>query len=175
MWTLGSHSLSQNLINDLGREAKCAGEGTEGQGHIDGLLRPQADGMWLLKCHIAAVWCAGYSGRTVSIMVCVVMTVCFYGLVPREWMDALRPPVMSPSQQRRSGTTRTSQENLIRGTVTSIFAFFLLSPKSGGRQQQCSALTSTPFHTSAGVNAYKNVKLSTKTAVSRGVGMWNCI
>lgn len=102
-------------------------------------------------------------------MACVVMTVCFYGLVPREWMDALRPPVTSPSQQRRSGTTRTSQENLIRGTVTLIFAFFFpyrASPKSGGRQQQCGALTSTPFHTSAGVNAYKNVKLSTKTAVS---------
>ncbi|XP_029683282.1 protein CFAP20DC [Takifugu rubripes] len=35
-------------------------------------------------------------------------------LMSREWMDALRPPATSPSQQRRSGTTRTSQENLIR-------------------------------------------------------------
>ncbi|TNM88806.1 hypothetical protein fugu_005060, partial [Takifugu bimaculatus] len=37
-------------------------------------------------------------------------------LMSREWMDALRPPATSPSQQRRSGTTRTSQENLIRVT-----------------------------------------------------------
>lgn len=103
-------------------------------------------------------------------MACVVMTACLYCLVPREWMDALRPPVTSPSQQRRSDKTRTNQENLIRGTVTLIFAFFLLSSylQSGGRQQQCGALTSTPSHTSAGVNPYTNVKLSTKTTVSRG-------
>lgn len=144
MWTLGSHSLSQNLINDLGREARCAGEVTQGQGR---LLRAQADGMWLLKCHIEAVWCAGYSRRTVSIMACVVMTACLYGFAPRERMDALRPPVKSPSQRRRSGSTRTSQENLIRGTVTLVFAFFLASclPKSGGHQQQRDALTSAVF------------------------------
>lgn len=45
---------------------------------------------------------------------------------PRERMDALRPSVNSPSQQRRSGNTQTSQENLIKGTVILVFAFFLL-------------------------------------------------
>uniref|UniRef100_A0A3P9CFF2 OCRE domain-containing protein n=1 Tax=Maylandia zebra TaxID=106582 RepID=A0A3P9CFF2_9CICH len=43
--------------------------------------------------------------RLVSVMVCVVMSVCFYGLFPREWMDVLSPPIMPPSQQRRSGNT----------------------------------------------------------------------
>lgn len=135
MWTLGSHSLRRNLINDLGREARRAREVTQGHGR---LLRTQPDGMWLLKCHIEAVWCAGYSRRTVSIMACVVMTVCLYGLASRERMDALRPPVTSPSQQRRSGNTRTSQENLIRGTVTLVCCLFLAAcpPKSGESQQQ---------------------------------------
>lgn len=122
MWTPGSHSLRHNLINDLGRAARCAGEVNQGKRRI---LRTQADGTRLLKCHIDAVWCAGYSRRMVSIMACVVMMVCLHAFPLREQMDALRPPVTSPSQQRRSGNTRTSQENLIRGTVIFVFAFFL--------------------------------------------------
>lgn len=59
-------------------------------------------------------------------MACVVMTVCLYAFAPRERMDAPGPPVTSPSQQRRSGNTWSSRENLIRGTVTLVFAFFLL-------------------------------------------------
>lgn len=54
MWTLGSQNVRQNLINDLGREARCAGEVTQGQGR---LLRTQADGMWLLKCHRGSLMC----------------------------------------------------------------------------------------------------------------------
>ncbi|XP_041817858.1 uncharacterized protein C3orf67 homolog isoform X2 [Chelmon rostratus] len=34
---------------------------------------------------------------------------------PREWMDVLSPPIMPPSQQRRSGNTWNNQENLIGG------------------------------------------------------------
>lgn len=54
----------------------------------------------------------------------VVMTVCFYGLFPREWMDVLSPPIMPPSQLRRSGNTRNNPENLISGTVTLILGLF---------------------------------------------------
>lgn len=57
-------------------------------------------------------------------MACVVMTVCFYGLFPREWMDVLSPPIMPPSQLRRSGDTRNNLENLISGTVTLILVLF---------------------------------------------------
>lgn len=57
-------------------------------------------------------------------MACVVMTVCLYGLFPREWMDVLSPPIMPPSQQRRSGNTWNNHENQIRGTVTLIFVLF---------------------------------------------------
>lgn len=57
-------------------------------------------------------------------MACVVMTVCFYGLFPREWMDVLSPPIMPPSQLRRSGNTRNNLENLISGTVTLILVLF---------------------------------------------------
>lgn len=59
----------------------------------------------------------------VSVMVCAVMTVCLYCLVPREWMDALGPAVTSPSQQKRSSNAWASQENRITGTVTFIFLF----------------------------------------------------
>nr|XP_046239497.1 uncharacterized protein C3orf67 homolog isoform X5 [Scatophagus argus] len=34
---------------------------------------------------------------------------------PREWMDVLSPPIMPPSQQRRSGSTWNNRENLIGG------------------------------------------------------------
>lgn len=54
----------------------------------------------------------------------VVMTVCFYGLFPREWMDVLSPPIMPPSQLRRSGNTRNNPKNLINGTVTLILGLF---------------------------------------------------
>lgn len=138
MWTLGSHSLKQNLINDLGGEARCAGEVTQGQ---ERLLRT-GWWVWLLKCHKDTVWYAGYSRRTVSMMICVVMMVCLYVFAPRERVDALRPPVNSPSQQRRSDNTQTSQENLIRGTVTVVFAFFLLRVPQSARYQQRNALTS---------------------------------
>lgn len=57
-------------------------------------------------------------------MACVVMTVCFYGLFPREWMNVLSPPIMPPSQLRRSGNTRNNLENLISGTVTLILVLF---------------------------------------------------
>uniref|UniRef100_A0A3Q4MYP8 OCRE domain-containing protein n=1 Tax=Neolamprologus brichardi TaxID=32507 RepID=A0A3Q4MYP8_NEOBR len=46
----------------------------------------------------------------VHVMVCVVMSVCFYGLFPREWMDVLSPPIMPPSQQRRSGGDESVNE-----------------------------------------------------------------
>lgn len=94
------------------------------KGSLDRFLRAQDDGTPLLKCHIEAIWCAGYSRRMVSIMACVVMTVCLYGLFPREWMDVLSPPIMPPSQQRRSGNTWNNHENLIRGTVTLILVLF---------------------------------------------------
>lgn len=76
-------------------------------------------------------------------MACVVMTVCFYGLLPREWMDVLSPPIMPPSQQRRSGNTWNNRENVIGGTVTLILVLLppdtLLCPLNSGRQQtiQC--------------------------------------
>ena len=54
----------------------------------------------------------------------VVMTVCLYGLFPREWMDVLSPPIMPPSQQRRSGNAWNNQENVIGGTVTLILVVF---------------------------------------------------
>ncbi|XP_054877272.1 uncharacterized protein C3orf67 homolog isoform X2 [Poeciliopsis prolifica] len=34
---------------------------------------------------------------------------------PREWMDVLSPPIMPPSQQRRSGNTENNWESLLRG------------------------------------------------------------
>ncbi|XP_054586634.2 protein CFAP20DC isoform X2 [Nothobranchius furzeri] len=34
---------------------------------------------------------------------------------PREWMDVLSPPIMPPSQQRRSGYTQNNLERLVRG------------------------------------------------------------
>ncbi|XP_044030317.1 uncharacterized protein C3orf67 homolog isoform X2 [Siniperca chuatsi] len=34
---------------------------------------------------------------------------------PREWMDVLSPPIMPPSQRRRSGNTWNYRENLIEG------------------------------------------------------------
>ncbi|KAK2862033.1 hypothetical protein Q5P01_001566 [Channa striata] len=34
---------------------------------------------------------------------------------PREWMDVLSPPIMPPSQHRRSDSTWNNQENLVRG------------------------------------------------------------
>ncbi|XP_069546711.1 protein CFAP20DC [Brachyistius frenatus] len=34
---------------------------------------------------------------------------------PREWMDVLSPPIMPPSQQRRSGNTWSNRESLLRG------------------------------------------------------------
>ncbi|XP_026202862.1 uncharacterized protein C3orf67 homolog isoform X3 [Anabas testudineus] len=34
---------------------------------------------------------------------------------PREWMDVLSPPIMPPSQRRRSDSTRNNQENPVRG------------------------------------------------------------
>uniref|UniRef100_A0A3B3VMF2 Uncharacterized protein n=1 Tax=Poecilia latipinna TaxID=48699 RepID=A0A3B3VMF2_9TELE len=39
---------------------------------------------------------------------------------PREWMDVLSPPIMPPSQQRRSGNTENNWESLLRGMVTFI-------------------------------------------------------
>lgn len=54
------------------------------------------------------------------------MTVCFYGLFPREWMDVLSPPIMPPSQLRRSDNTRDDLENLISGTVALILGLFCL-------------------------------------------------
>ncbi|XP_029358789.1 protein CFAP20DC [Echeneis naucrates] len=34
---------------------------------------------------------------------------------PREWMDVLSPPIMPPSQQRRSANTRNNRENQVGG------------------------------------------------------------
>ncbi|XP_067359790.1 uncharacterized protein C3orf67 homolog isoform X3 [Channa argus] len=34
---------------------------------------------------------------------------------PREWMDVLSPPIMPPSQHRRSDSTWNNEENLVRG------------------------------------------------------------
>lgn len=134
MWTLGSHSLSQNLINDpsgktVRRERLSVQEKwLKDDGGLDGLLRADDDGASLLKCRTEAIWCAGYSAgysrSMVSIMACVVMTVYLYGLFPREWMDVLSPPIMPPGQQRRSGNTLNIQENLRGGTVTLIFVLF---------------------------------------------------
>lgn len=113
------------------------------KGSLDGLLRAQDDETPLLKCHIEAIWCARYSRRMVSIMACVVMTVCLYGLFPREWMDVFSPPIMPPSQQRRSGNTWNNHKNLIRGTVTLILDLFAqkrsLCPFKSDRRQtmQC--------------------------------------
>ncbi|KAM8756571.1 protein CFAP20DC [Acanthopagrus schlegelii] len=39
---------------------------------------------------------------------------------PREWMDVLSPPIMPPSQQRRSGNTWNNRENLIEGEDESL-------------------------------------------------------
>uniref|UniRef100_A0A3B3Y917 Uncharacterized protein n=1 Tax=Poecilia mexicana TaxID=48701 RepID=A0A3B3Y917_9TELE len=39
---------------------------------------------------------------------------------PREWMDVLSPPIMPPSQQRRSGNTENNWESPLRGMVTFI-------------------------------------------------------
>ncbi|XP_029946913.1 protein CFAP20DC [Salarias fasciatus] len=39
---------------------------------------------------------------------------------PREWMDVLSPPIMPPSQQRRSGNTPTGGESLVRGRNKSL-------------------------------------------------------
>lgn len=103
---------------------------------VDGFLRAWEDGSPLLKRHIGTIWCARYSRRMVSIMARVVMTVCFYGLFPREWMDVLSPPIMPPSQLRRSDNTRNNLENLIIGTVTLILALFASScPLRAGRLQ----------------------------------------
>ena len=59
-----------------------------------------------------------------SVMARVVMTVRLYGLSSREWMDVLSPPIMPPSQQRRSGNAWNNQENVIGGTVTLILVVF---------------------------------------------------
>lgn len=91
----------------------------------------------------------GYSRRTANVMACVVMTVCLYGLFPREWMDVLSPPIMPPSQQRRSGNTWNNRENLIEGTVTLMFVPLHSSDcscpmKSGKRQTiQCFNISRT--------------------------------
>lgn len=75
----------------------------------------------------------------VSVMVCVVMTVWLYGLFPREWMDVLSPPIMPPSQQRRSAYTQNNLERLVRGMVTFITVLLppdrLLCPWEYVRQQ----------------------------------------
>ncbi|XP_010738184.3 protein CFAP20DC isoform X1 [Larimichthys crocea] len=39
---------------------------------------------------------------------------------PREWMDVLSPPIMPPSQQRRSGISWSNRENLIGGGDESV-------------------------------------------------------
>ncbi|XP_037643270.1 uncharacterized protein C3orf67 homolog isoform X1 [Sebastes umbrosus] len=39
---------------------------------------------------------------------------------PREWMDVLSPPIMPPSQRRRSGNTRNNLEDLIGGRDESV-------------------------------------------------------
>ncbi len=152
MWTLGSHSLSQNLINDpsgktvrrerLSVQEKWLKDG----GGLDGLLRASDDGASLQKYRIEAIWCAGYSARysrsMESVMACVVMTVYLYGLFPREWMDVLSPPIMPPSQQGRSDNTWNIRENPLGGTVTLIFVLFAPRCSFMG-SKQCHALTLT--------------------------------
>ncbi|XP_023136099.2 uncharacterized protein C3orf67 homolog isoform X2 [Amphiprion ocellaris] len=39
---------------------------------------------------------------------------------PREWMDVLSPPIMPPSQQRRSGNTWSNRGSLVRGGDESV-------------------------------------------------------
>ncbi|KAG7244655.1 hypothetical protein INR49_029674 [Caranx melampygus] len=39
---------------------------------------------------------------------------------PREWMDVLSPPIMAPSQQRRSGNTCNNKENQVAGVDESV-------------------------------------------------------
>nr|XP_020453597.1 uncharacterized protein C3orf67 homolog [Monopterus albus] len=39
---------------------------------------------------------------------------------PREWMDVLSPPILPPSQQRRSGNTWDNRENLVQGEDESV-------------------------------------------------------
>ncbi|XP_026163039.1 protein CFAP20DC isoform X2 [Mastacembelus armatus] len=39
---------------------------------------------------------------------------------PREWMDILSPPIMPPSQQRRSGNTWDNRKNPVRGKDESV-------------------------------------------------------
>lgn len=130
MWTLGSHSWSRKSNkwsfrwNREVQRLSVREKWLKDKGSFDGFLGAWDDGTPLLKCHIEAIWCARYSRRMVSIMACVVMTVCFYGLFPREWMDVLSPPIMPPSQLRRSGNTRNNLENLISGTVTLILVLF---------------------------------------------------
>ncbi|XP_028262568.1 uncharacterized protein C3orf67 homolog [Parambassis ranga] len=33
---------------------------------------------------------------------------------PREWMDVLSPPIMPPSQQKRSGNAQNNRDGLVR-------------------------------------------------------------
>lgn len=76
----------------------------------------------------------------VSVIACVAMTVLLYGLFTREWMDVLSPPIMPPSQQRRSGNIGNNRENLIGGTVALISVLWppdtLSCPLKSVRQQQ---------------------------------------
>lgn len=80
-------------------------------------------------------------------MVCVVMSVCFYGLFPREWMDVLSPPIMPPSQQRRSGNAWNNGGSLVRGTETFILVplpadcLFVCESQEDRKQSSAVALT----------------------------------
>lgn len=52
MWTLGSHSLSQNLISDpSSKTVELQKKWLKDSGSLDGLLRTHDDGTSLLKCH----------------------------------------------------------------------------------------------------------------------------
>lgn len=60
-------------------------------------------------------------------MAWVVMTVCFYGPLPREWMDVLSPPLIPLSHGRRSANTWNNLD-LIGGTVMLIWYFCPQTP-----------------------------------------------
>lgn len=51
---------------------------------------------------------------------------CMVFFPPREWMDVLSPPIMTPSQQRRSGNTLNNKENQVAATSNLNFTLFFL-------------------------------------------------
>lgn len=90
-------------------------------------------------------------------MVCVVMSVCLYGLSPREWMDVLSPPIMPPSLQRRSGNTWNNGGSVVGGTETFILVLLpadcLFVCECREDRKQSGALTLALMETFAGVRA----------------------